>query len=163
MKLKQEAGMTLVEVMVVVAIIAVMATFAFASIDMKVLAHRAAAREFYSALQFAKITAIKNNTSASVGVNLHGWGVQDASGPIKSEAADIDRRVTFGWDDPTTAGNVNGTSYSAITTFNNRSICESGAMTYHVIITDSSGLKSWDIPVRVSVAGGVKMFPRVEL
>lgn len=68
-------GFTLVEVMMVVAIMGILAGIAFLSIDSKPFRQRAAARELFSVFHLAKMEAIKRNSTVSVGVNDKDYAV----------------------------------------------------------------------------------------
>lgn len=62
-------GVTLVEIMTVIAIVSILAGIAYANIDVKSYRQRAAARELYSNCQYAKMLAIKMNRPVTLAVN----------------------------------------------------------------------------------------------
>lgn len=155
--LANQKGLTLVEIMIVLVILSVMATFAYANIDRGLFVHRDAARDFYSQMQFAKMEAVRRNATVTVGINATGWAIYDGATLLK-QSSGLDSRVTFTGNSPSTV--INGTAYAHSTQFTSRGLQPVGSAnaTYSVVFDAKK-----KIEVTVSVAGGVKSLQRTNV
>ncbi|MDO9528840.1 MAG: GspH/FimT family pseudopilin [Syntrophales bacterium] len=138
--MRSQKGFTLVELMIVVAVMAIMSAFAFPAFQDWMVKNRlnGAARQVMSDLMEARMKAVKENTTVTV-ARLNGSD-HEYKISTASEEKTIDIKLNY--------HDVDITSFSSIS-FSSRGTASPGG----IALTNSSGSKS----ITISSAGRVKI------
>jgi prepilin-type N-terminal cleavage/methylation domain-containing protein len=147
----KDNGMTLIEVIVVIAIIGITAAIVYPYLDKQTHKHLASVREMHSVIRLAQSTAVTRNRPVSLCVNSDGYEIFIDG--VSHKKINLTNGITI-TDKPAGSigsGNISGTACSHITTFTSTMIVSSGNGEYNIHMGGAY------YPIVINLAGGVSI------
>jgi type IV fimbrial biogenesis protein FimT len=151
-----QTGFTIIELIMVVCMIALVMAFAGPSLDgyTQEIRTKAVAREIYTNLQLARLTAIKQNKSVNVTFVLNGPAAMAVT--YSSDGSNVIPPVNFFQEDPDIVLSITPTQTGQVT-YNPTGTLNSVSQVITVISNDPQIVTQYEYDITINASGGLKL------
>mgnify|MGYP001557838568 CR=1 FL=1 len=149
-------GFTIIELIMVVCMIALVMAFAGPSLDgyTREIKTKAVAREIYTNLQLARLTAIKQNKSVNVTFGLNGPAAMSVT--YSSDGSNVIPSVNFSQVDPDIVLSITPTQTGQVT-YNPTGTLNSIPQVITVSSNDPQIVTQYEYDITINATGGLKL------